>query len=226
MVRIKAKRVGSLKRLKEATKRSSASLIKNVPADEPLTVRFLEEPSEWIEYEEYYSEDTEPRFFPAIEGIDPDFVADLRKPSKRFLANAVDVADNQVIALKLPTTLAASLEKKAQKYGTITDRDYELTREGTGMQTVYDVTPEPASKMNLRRFKPFDLIDVLTQQLPAELRQDMDDDDDDDDDAGSVPWDDDDDDEPIRSRPKSKTRTMNKTSSGGVKKRPIKKRPR
>ncbi|UVF61495.1 ssDNA binding protein [Gordonia phage DalanDe] len=219
-VKVKAKRVGSLKKLKEATKRSTASLIKNVGADEPLVVRFLEEPGEWIEYEEYYSEDTEPRFFPAIEGMDPDFVAELKKPSKRFLANAVDVSDNQVIALKLPTSLASTLEKFASKYGTVTDRDYELSREGTKFDTQYSAMPEPPSRMNLRRFKALDLIDILGQQVPKELRDEDDDDLDDDDPPFDV--DDDDDDEPIRRRPKPKSRTGSRTAT---KKRPIKKKP-
>lgn len=221
MVQIKAKRVGSVKRLKEATKRSGASLIKTVGADEPLVVRFMEEPDEWIEYEEYYSEDTEPRYFPAIEGLDPDFVSELRKPSKRFLANAVDVSDNQVVALKLPAVVANSLAKKAEKFGTIIDRDYELSREGSGLQTEYEVTPEPPSRMNLRRFKTLDLLDILAQQVPLELR-----DEDDDDDPPFEP--DEDDDEPIR-RPAKKSRTQVKkrptgSGSSGIKKRPIKKR--
>lgn len=219
MVQIKAKRVGSVKRLKESSRRSGASLIKTIGADEPLVVRFMEEPDEWIEYEEYYSEETEPRYFPAIEGLDPDFVSDLRKPSKRFLANAVDVSDNQVIALKLPAVAANSLAKKAEKFGTITDRDYELSREGSGLQTEYEVTPEPPSRMNLRRFKALDLMDILAQQVPLELR-----DGDDDDDPPFEP--DEDDDEPIR-RPAKKTRTQVKkrpAESSGVKKRPIKKR--
>ena len=202
---VKAKKAGTIKKLKSSLKRGGGGqFIKNVPKDSGITVRFLTEPTEWVEYQEYYLEDMEPRFFPAFEGLDPDVVADLKRPSKRYLACGVDRENNEVIALKMPKSLVESLMKKYDKYETIMDRDYELVRDGDGLDTTYEAIPEAPKRMNVAKFEPLDLLNVLESQIPASLKGE--DDDDDEDDDNDPPWKDDD--KPVRS-----------------KRRPIKKRP-
>jgi len=211
-VKLKASKAGTIKKLKSNLKRGgSGSFIKNVPKDGSLTVRFLTEPTEWVEYMEYYAEGMEPPFFPAFEGLDSDVTADLKKPSKRYLACGVDRDSGEVVALKMPKSLVESLMKKYDKYETIMDRDYELVRDGEGFDTTYEAIPEAPKRMNMSKYEPLDLMSVLEKQIPKELSGD----DDDDDEEDSPPWDDEDDDKPIRrKRPVKK-----KSSSTALKSR-------
>jgi hypothetical protein len=96
--------------------------------------------------------------------------------------NAVDTSDNKVIPLVLPVTAAKPLVAMYEKYGTLTDRDYELVREGEGLETEYRALPESPQKMRLSKFERLDLIEFLEAQIGG---------------------DDDEDDEP-RAKPKSK----------------------
>ena len=192
---VKAAKTGSIKKLKASLKRGGSSFVRNVPKDASITVRFLTEPNEWVEYLEYYAEGMEPPVFPAFEGLDPAITAELQRPSKRYLACAVDRDSNEQIAMKLPKTLVSSLMKKYDKYETIMDRDYELVREGTGIETTYEAIPEAPRRMNVSAFDPLlDLMDVLQNQIPPSLLGEDPDDEDDDD----PPWEDDD--KPVRSR--------------------------
>lgn len=214
---VKATKAGSIKNLKKSLKRGGAgAFIKNVPKDASLTVRFLTEPTEWVEYMECYSEETEPRFFPVFEGLDPDFVAELKnKPSKKYLACAVDRDTNEVVPIKMPKSLVESLMKKYDKYETIMDRDYELVRDGEGLDTTYEAIPEAPKKMNFKTFDVLDLMDVLGKQIPTELSGDDDDVDDDD----TAPWKDDDKPVSRSKRGPVRERPAKKTASSGLKKR-------
>lgn len=223
-LKIKAEKAGSIKSLKASLKRGGAgSFIKNVPKDAGITVRFLHEPEEWVKYREYYSENTEPRFFPDVEGMDPDFVADLDKPATRYLACAVDVEENQVIPIKMPKSLVESLMKKYDKFGTILDRDYELVKDGEGFDTSYEAIPEAPKRRNMSKFEVLDLLDVLEQQVPKEISGDSDEDDD-----PPFDTDDDDDEKPIRRRGGSRTgggtRTRRRSSSTADEKPVVRKR--
>lgn len=200
-MKIKGGRVKSLKSLKESVKKGGGDYaLKRIPSNDSITVRFLEEPEEWFEYMEYFSK--EDGYFPVFEGLDPDLVADLDKPSKRYLAAVVDVADNKPLALVIPKTLAASLLKKYDKYSTMLDRDYELSKEGEGMQTTYDAIPEAPSKFNVRRIEAPDLAEALQKSIPASMLGEEDD---------ADPEDDADEDEDIRpSRTRGRASTRRK----------------
>lgn len=190
--KIKGGRVGSVKKLKSSLKGGGGTnWIKRIPAaGDSIIVRVLTEPEDWIEYREYYSD--EDKYFPEVEGMDPSYVEGLNSPAKRFLMAAIDTSENKVISLVVPTSVAKLLTKFYEKYSTLQDRDYELSKEGSGLDTEYSVLPEGASKINLRRFEKDipDLAAVLNSTIPAALGG-VDPDDDDDDDE-------DDDDEPIR----------------------------
>jgi len=167
MATIKGGKIKSIANLKASMKKGGggSAYLSRVPADASLTVRFLTEPDDenngWVQYYEHY--DQVRKFYPCTDACPGCMEGD--RPSARFLSNALDVAEGKVIPLVMPKSMAASILKKYEKYATLLDRDYELSRSGTGLDTEYDVTPEPPSKMNLTRFDLIDLWDILKDQL-------------------------------------------------------------
>jgi hypothetical protein len=157
--KVAGKKLGSIEAVKASLKRggsSNVNYIKHVGED-GMVVRFITEPEEWFGYQEYYDVENK-QFAPMVEGeILPDGV----RPSFRYLANVVNVETDQVIALKLAKTCANLLMIKYEKYGSMTDRNYELDRHGTGLDTTYDVTPQSPSKMNLSKYEEIDLVEIL-----------------------------------------------------------------
>ena len=174
---IRGGKVTSINSLRSSVKKGSGSgsFLSRIPADASLTVRFLTEPTEWIAYFEYYDAEQK-RFFPSLEGVQTQ-----ERPAARYLANALDVVESRVIPLVMPKSVAASLLKKYDKYATLLDRDYELSRSGAGLETEYDVTPEPPTKMNLDRYDLLDLMGLLESQL-EDVPVNSDDDEDEEDD--------------------------------------------
>lgn len=150
--------------------------IVTVPAKGVLNVRFLQEPTEFYNYYEYYDPDTK-MSYPVVEGEDPP--EDVRI-SKRYMGNVLLTDDKKVRAVIMPSSLFEQIFTRYQKYGTILDRDYELSKTGSGLDTKYLLDFEAASKlpgMNKWQAKMLDLEEVLQSML-----DDMDDDEDDDDD--------------------------------------------
>lgn len=167
MAKLKGGRVGSVATLKKKLKKGGGSgeRMAVIPSDGSLTVRFITEPEEWVEFFQHYdSSRSGSYYFPCIENC-PESHEGEDKPSKRYLANAVDTQEGKVVPLVLPASVASSLVKKYDKYKTLLDRDYEISRTGTGFDTEYEVDAEPASKMNLSRFDPLDLEALLAAQL-------------------------------------------------------------
>jgi hypothetical protein len=155
-MKLATKQFASVKEVKESLKKGGGGKgwIKNIPAD-GLTVRFLGEPETWFGYFEYW---TGEGFCPMTEG---EILPDGAKASFRYLVSAVDTETDQVIALKLPKTAANSLMLKYEKYGTVTDRDYELDKHGAGLDTTYEVTPCAPAAAVLEKYEPIDLEGVL-----------------------------------------------------------------
>ncbi len=178
VVKIRGGAVKSVADLKKRLKKGGgASYLTRTPSDGSITVRFLAEPEDekWVEYFEHFDEQR--KFYPCSDDCDGCRTGD--KPSKRYLTSAVDVQENKVVPLVLPVSAMNSVIKKYDKYGTLLDRDYEISRSGTGFDTEYEVTPEPPTKMNLNRFDTIDLMPLLASQLD-------DDDDDSDEDSKST----------------------------------------
>jgi hypothetical protein len=175
--KIKGGQVKSIKSLKTQMKKGGggAGYLKRVPEDGSLVVRFLTEPDGWVMFFEHY--DAVRKFYPCTDTGCPG-CAEGDRPSQRYLTNAVDVDENAVIPLLLPKSAASSVLKKYDKYGTLLDRDYEVSRTGSGMDTEYEAIPESPTKMNLNRFEELDLWSLIE----AQLSEDEDDEDDDEDD--------------------------------------------
>lgn len=182
-------RAGSIKNLKQSLK-SKAGKTRTIPSEDSITVRFLDEPEDFYGYYQHWFK-TGPK--PCVEGDcegcnddDPE----IRRKSFRYLANAYVVDDQKVQPVELPKSLVEQLVGYFEKKGTLLDRDYDLSKSGSGMtDTKYLASPDSPSKMNLSRFKKLDLANILASML----------DDDDEDDEEE-------DDEPVRHRSSKATR--------------------
>lgn len=174
--KLRARKVGSIDKMKKSLKKSGGdSYLKRI-SEGSINVRFLTEPSEWIDYSEHY--DSVRNYYPCTT-TDCDGCNQSLRPSSRYLANALDRDDDKVVPLVIPKTLAQSLLKKYDKYTTLLDRDYELSREGTGQNdTVYDATPEAPTRIKgLSGYETLDLMELLNAQLEDDDDSDSDDDD-------------------------------------------------
>ena len=159
--KVAGSKLGTIEAVKASLKRganSNANYIKHVGED-GLVVRFLTEPEEWYGYQEYY--DVENKVFVpmVVDEVLPDGV----RPSFRYLTCALDTVTDRVVALKLAKTCANLLMIKYEKYGTVVDRNYELDRHGTGLDTTYDVTPCSPTKMNTKKYDLLELDEILEQ---------------------------------------------------------------
>ena len=224
-------RLGSAKAVKDSTKKSAGMhpKVKIIPAEGSITVRFLEEPSDWFGFYEYFDEG----YFPLLEGQTlPDGV----KASFRYLANAYIVDDSKVMAVKMPKTLVELLMGYYDKRSTILDRDYELSRTGSGaLDTKYLASPDSPTKMNTARLKIIDIGSILEdmasgaddadddeeEDVPvrrgSKSRAQVDDEDDDD------PWADDDDEEEDEPAPRRAVKKSAPARRTVVKKAPVRK---
>jgi hypothetical protein len=142
----------------------SGDCLQRVKADSTLTVRFLEEPTEWIQFFEYFDEGAGEKgmFLPQIEGV--QFPA-YQKPTMRYLVNALEVKKSKVIPLVLTKSTVDQIVRMYEKHSTILDRDYEITRSGTGFDTDYYVEERDPVQMMLSKYVKLDLIEHLETQL-------------------------------------------------------------
>lgn len=156
-------KMGSIQKLKKSLAKgaSNSAWIKYIPKNSSMTVRFIQEPEEWVNYAEHWDQGMRKSYPCTGENTCPGCMNGSRK-SYRYLANAVDV-DNpeRVIPLQLPKDLANRLVVRYERNGTMIDRDYELSRSGEGTDTVYDLESGPVSKRNLNKYTPLDLLKVL-----------------------------------------------------------------
>lgn len=181
-------KMGSVKNARKAVKKSSsggAGYITRIPSsdDGGITVRFLNEPGDFFGYQRYYDELNQ-AYVPMEED---EKAPNNYRVQKRYVACVVDIADDKVKVLDVPTSLFKSLINKYDKYETLLDRDYELERIGEGLDTDYDITPDAPSKKNLKKYDLIDLGEWLEAAREYALGNAEDDDDDDDDDAPRKP---------------------------------------
>lgn len=176
MGNLKIKRLGSIKKAKASVNKSSSSgdYTKSIPAD-GITIRFLEEPDQWYEIQQYWDEGDE-RMYIVTEETPQHFVKD---SYVRYVCNVVDINENEVIALAMPKTVAKAMMERHDKHHTVMDRDYELSKSGSGLKTKYLVTPEAPSKKNLDRYELKDIMEILEGMIPGDEDADMDEDEED-----------------------------------------------
>lgn len=166
-------KAGNISSLRRSLKRKGGDWIRTVPADDSIVVRFLSDPEEWIVYQEYWDQDAK-TYVPVLEGEDPD-----ARVSTRYLASVVMVDEDRAVPLKMSKDLANRVFVRYDKYGTLLDRDYELIRTGSGLDTEYDVEADAPSKFNLKKFDEIDLMSYLEREWQQAHGEDDDDDDED-----------------------------------------------
>lgn len=156
-----AKDLDALRRSCAKGETKDTQKIRHIPA-EGIAVRFLQEPgADWLEYFEHF--DKEAKRFVVCTGDGCDFCdSGDSRPSKRTLANVLDIASGEVVALKMPMTVVRTILKKYDRYDTLIDRDYQIDREGTGLNTEYDVTPDAPRPVNTKRYETLDLMALVT----------------------------------------------------------------
>lgn len=180
MSRFKGGRVGSVKKLQKSLDSGGGdrAYIQYIGQDEEKLVRFLTEPDEWFRYYEHY--DPVLKFFPCTGddcvGCDSE-VEKTARASQRYLANVLVVDDNRVVPMKMAKDLANRVLNKFERYGTLLERDFILSRTGTGRDTAYDVDAEAPSEVDVESYDLLDLGQVLEDLLDYALGDDEDDED-------------------------------------------------
>jgi len=105
-------------------------------------IHFLTEPAEWVGYLEHYNPNPGGFSFPCTqENTCPGCNSELEKMRSkgRKVVIPVVVDDKWVNLYKIPKKFAERLAKRADRFGTLLDRSYVITRTGTGIDTDYDV---------------------------------------------------------------------------------------
>lgn len=158
--------MGDMKAVKKSLKKGGQPGVKNIPGENSLTVRFLDEPYEWAGYYEHWVGGNPLVCSSDCEGCDSDDPEESRK-SFKYLANCYVHDDQRVWAVKMPKTLGEQVIAYHEKNKTLLDRDYDLSKTGSGKQgTRYMAAPDSPKSMKLSRFedKKYDL-DVLLECL-------------------------------------------------------------
>lgn len=168
---------GSLKNLKKSlAKGGGKGFIKYIPKNGSMNVRFIQEPEEWVNYIEHYDQVARKSFPCNGEQNCPGCLSGERK-SSRYLTNAVDLDDQErVVPLQLPKDLANRLVVKYEKWGSLIDRNIELSRSGEGLDTVYDLEADPPDRKRIDKYQPLDLLQVLEDAFNSVFGEDDDDD--------------------------------------------------
>jgi hypothetical protein len=154
-------------------------VLRRLKADETITVRFLEDPGEWVEA--YYhwigknfiwcSQDK--KCVGCVGGV---------KKGKTGIANALIVSSpesgeaGKVKAIQLPTTLADPLAARAEKLEergrSITDHDIDLWRQGSGQNdTKYGFDPDDRKKRDLSRYESslHDILQIIDSEIETQV---------------------------------------------------------
>lgn len=174
---------------------SGSGAIFRLKADETLKVRFLQEPDDWHEAYHHYIDQK----FYWCSRRNCEHCDGGNRPRKAALANVVIMGSprdgdvGKVVVMQMPPSLADQVLKRHEKFGTVTDRDYDLSREGSGLNdTKYSVDYDDRKRRDLSRWD--DKLHDITAIVSADLASS----------GGSAP--DDDEDEP-RSTKKSSRRS-------------------
>lgn len=160
--------------LKKANSGGNAGWLRGVKDGKDLRVRFLQDPEEWLQYDEHYSRAS--GFFPCTQDDTCGGCASdddrMKRPSTKYIAQVLiqheDGAKDigQVRALKIPRTLANRLTARAQRnQGTLLNRDYTIIRRGNGVDTEYDVESEDKAGLDLSKYTFVDVDAILSQQF-------------------------------------------------------------
>lgn len=129
-------------------------------------VRFIDEIDDWIAFAEHYT--AEGKSFPCTMDRDtcPGCTSDderMQKASRKYATNLLLLSNDLVLPFRVPMSLAKKLFNRAERNGTITNRDYIVMREGKGLSTEYDLEQDDKYPVDLDtlRSKAHDIENVL-----------------------------------------------------------------
>lgn len=152
---IKAKRLATKKGIKASLSSSGSKFAQRVP-DEGIEVRFLTEPEDFWAVEIHYGNKES---FPCT-GADDGCIGceEGFDKGQKWYANVYWPDEDRVVVFEMGKSVFQALMKKYDRYNTVMDRNYEVTKEGTGQQTRYDM--EALDKTHIKgidRMEPVDL---------------------------------------------------------------------
>ncbi|CAB4176715.1 Rho termination factor, N-terminal [uncultured Caudovirales phage] len=167
---------GSQEAAKSAMTRKTQSGSWRIPSGPGIQVRFLTEEDAWGQFREFFDPITKTsRALKKGEEIEG-------KATRRILATVLlrdEAHGDKVVPLKLPMSLAKAISTRGEKYGTLTDRDYVLFKQGEGLDTTYGFDAEAPSKVSLSKYDLPDLLAVLNAESgEVSASTDVDDDED------------------------------------------------
>lgn len=165
---IKAKKLASKKGLKQSLSSGGSKFAQRVP-EEGIVVRFLTEPEEWWEVELHYGEKTS---FPC-NGNDGCLGCDEGMDTgRKWYASAYVADDDRVVVFEMGKSVVEEISRKYDRNHTITDRDFEITKEGTGMRTRYFVDAhDPRHVKGIDKMEPLDMEEFFEEWLKRAMRE-------------------------------------------------------
>lgn len=128
-------------------------------------VRFIDEVDEWIAYKEHFTADK--KGYPCSQVADcPGCNAeteDERKASRKYATNVYIPSVKLVLPYRVPITVAKKMFTRAERNGTITNRDWVVIRSGKGYDTEYDIEQDEkyAVDLNVLRSEALDIEEVF-----------------------------------------------------------------
>lgn len=135
--------------------------------DDPTTFRIAQEPTEWIGYWEHYNPGGFPFPCTGDRQTCPGCTSKNEKMKKASRKIVIQVIENGFVnAYKFPKTLADKLDNRAQRIGTVRDRDYtviKLKTKNSDGSTKVDYDLEGGDK------EPYDFSDVEFKDVEAML---------------------------------------------------------
>lgn len=137
-------------------------------------VRFLTETDVWLQIREHFNE--KGRSFPCTKDAEcPGCNSEDEKVStwsRRYAVNLLvlpDKGDEYVAPYRIPMGLAETMFGRAERLGTVTDRDYVVVRSGQGLNTKYNSDPEDKYEIDISKHlkEAVDLDEVLEAMFEA-----------------------------------------------------------
>lgn len=131
------------------------------------TFRVIQNPEDWVSYWEHFNPSGHPFPCTGDRKTCPGCTSGNEKMSKASKRIAINVVENGYVNVyKFPKTLAEKLENRAQRIGTVTDRDYTIFKiqsqnpDGS-TKTDYDIEGGDKISVDLSQFETLDVEKML-----------------------------------------------------------------
>lgn len=155
-------RYGSKEAFAAALTGGVVSQFRSVPK-EGFTIRILEEPERWIDFYQHWN-DKRPYVCTRKHTGSCVFCDEGISARRIFITNAVVIDEGETFVASLNKTVVEQLVNFYNKYGSLRDRDYTITKTGMGINTKYFVVPEDKDPLDLDNFQLVDTVELLTEE--------------------------------------------------------------